>query len=178
MDRKMVPVTNTTDTPIFIGSDMVVPGDTRHFPLHLVPEHLRPEDPSLCTYGVESSSDRVVVGEDAPPAAEPQRVLLHPLEPILDLPLEEIREKLAEIHDLPTIDALTDIELDRGDDNRRDVLDELAEAQFRIADAAKQKQIADEDVAAEQLKRAAGSPPPVPGSGPPAGASTGSGALS
>lgn len=41
-----VPVTNTTEMPIYVGGAMVPPGETRHFPAHQVPEHLRPKAPA------------------------------------------------------------------------------------------------------------------------------------
>lgn len=37
-----IPVTNNTEMPIYVGSSMVPPGETRHFDEQDVPHHLRP----------------------------------------------------------------------------------------------------------------------------------------
>jgi hypothetical protein len=37
-----VPVENKTKMPIYVGSAMIPPGETRHFDEHEVPHHLRP----------------------------------------------------------------------------------------------------------------------------------------
>lgn len=37
-----IPVTNNTAMPIYVGSNMIPPGETRHFDEADVPEHLRP----------------------------------------------------------------------------------------------------------------------------------------
>lgn len=39
---KNCPVHNNTKMPIYVGADMIPPGETRHFYLSDVPEHLRP----------------------------------------------------------------------------------------------------------------------------------------
>ena len=36
------PVTNNTASPIYVGADMIPAGETRHFFLDQIPEHLRP----------------------------------------------------------------------------------------------------------------------------------------
>lgn len=38
-----VPVTNNTKMPMWVGSSMIPPGETRHFEAHHVPQHLRPK---------------------------------------------------------------------------------------------------------------------------------------
>lgn len=40
---KKIPVTNNTAMPIYIGAAMLPPGETRPFPEHQVPAHLRPK---------------------------------------------------------------------------------------------------------------------------------------
>ncbi len=41
-EQKNCPVTNNTKMPIYVGADMIPPGETRHFYPSQVPEHLRP----------------------------------------------------------------------------------------------------------------------------------------
>ena len=41
----MIPVTNNTAMPMYVGVHMIPAGETRHFPLDQVPEHLRPAAP-------------------------------------------------------------------------------------------------------------------------------------
>mgnify|MGYP000393750727 CR=1 FL=1 len=40
--NEKVPVTNNTAMPIYVGSHMIPPGETRHFDAAAVPEHLKP----------------------------------------------------------------------------------------------------------------------------------------
>jgi len=40
--EKKIPVTNNTSMPLYVGASMVPPDETRHFPEHQVPAHLRP----------------------------------------------------------------------------------------------------------------------------------------
>ncbi|MCB5187375.1 hypothetical protein LG200_05070 [Methylobacillus caricis] len=42
MDK--IPVSNTTDCPIWVGASMVAPGETRHFYPHEVPPEFRPAE--------------------------------------------------------------------------------------------------------------------------------------
>ena len=49
-----VPVTNNTAMPIYVGSNMVPPGETRHFDLAEVPEHLRPAPAEVAAEAVET----------------------------------------------------------------------------------------------------------------------------
>lgn len=37
-----IPVENKTEMPMYVGSTMILPGETRHFEEHQVPAHLRP----------------------------------------------------------------------------------------------------------------------------------------
>jgi hypothetical protein len=39
------PVHNNTGMPIYVGTSMILPGETRHFHEHEVPHHLRPAAP-------------------------------------------------------------------------------------------------------------------------------------
>ncbi len=130
---KIVPVTNTGIEPLYVGSSMVLPGDTRHFPLNEVPEHLRPKDLDAIRHGNEDVAVQTLQDPaDAPAVLLPPPA--HPLAHILDLPAEELRTELAKVDTIETIDALTDLELDRGDLKRKEVLDLLADAQFAIVE--------------------------------------------
>jgi len=73
---KMIPVTNNTKNAIPVGSSYVMPGETKHFPAHQVPVHLRPR---------------------AEP--EPQKEQANPLLAVLDLTIPKIKEKLPEYSD-------------------------------------------------------------------------------
>ena len=41
-----IPVHNPNDHPIYVGTSMILPGETRHFDKHEVPRHLWPKDDS------------------------------------------------------------------------------------------------------------------------------------
>lgn len=40
---KMIPVHNSTEMPLYVSGAMVPPDETKHFPEHQVPAHLRPQ---------------------------------------------------------------------------------------------------------------------------------------
>lgn len=132
---KLIPVTNNTEAPIYLGSRMLLPGDTRHFPEAEVPAHLRlPEGHVSCT-GLEAVQP--VDDEAAPggPARTPEPEPADPLQAILAGSPEEIAERLQAIDDTAVIGQLEDIELAKDDACRREVLGLLADRQFAIADA-------------------------------------------
>ncbi len=84
--EKRIPIINTTAMPIYVGSNMVPPGETRDFPESQVPLHLRPQ-------------------EEAAPAAPEQPADL--IADLLKLTVKEVVE---------AFDALSDEELDRIDE--------------------------------------------------------------
>jgi hypothetical protein len=45
MERR-IPVENNTAMPIYVGSNMIPPGETRDLPISQVPPHLRPPEPA------------------------------------------------------------------------------------------------------------------------------------
>lgn len=132
---KLIPVTNNTEAPIYLGSRMLLPGDTRHFPEAEVPAYLRlPEGHVSCT-GLEAVQP--VDDEAAPggPARTPEPAPADPLQAILAGSPEEIAQRLQAIDDTAVIGQLEDIELAKDDACRREVLGLLADRQFAIADA-------------------------------------------
>lgn len=83
--EKRIPVSNNTQMPIYVGSNMVPPGETRDFPESQVPPHLRPV--------AQVAETAPAPGNDGDPLLE-----------LLDKPIKEITPLLA---------ALTDDELTR-----------------------------------------------------------------
>lgn len=145
---KLIPVTNTTAAPIFIGDRMLAPGDTRHFPESQVPAHLRlPAGHTSCV-GLEAMDGPTA---DAPgaPLSNPQPAPENPLEAILAGSPDEIAVRLAEIHDTAVIGQLEDLELARDDECRKEVLGLLADRQFAIADARHSQEEAAREAAPE-----------------------------
>ncbi|MEW6647198.1 MAG: hypothetical protein AB1450_08375 [Pseudomonadota bacterium] len=83
--EKRIPVSNNTQMPIYVGSNMVPPGETRDFPESQVPPHLRP--------AAHVAETAPAPGNDGDPLLE-----------LLDKPIKEIT---------PLLTALTDDELTR-----------------------------------------------------------------
>lgn len=69
--NNLIPVTNNTKNAIPVGSSYVMPGETKHFPEHQVPPHLRPVE-----------------------QAEPEQKKEQPLLADLKLSIPKITEKL------------------------------------------------------------------------------------
>lgn len=81
--EKRIVVTNTTAMPLYVGSEMVPPGETRDFAESSVPPHLRP----------------------APAAPEAPAPVSDPIADLLDQPVKAIAAAIAERGELgvPTI---------------------------------------------------------------------------
>lgn len=86
--EKRISIANTTAMPIYVGSHMVPPGETRDFPESLVPPHLRPA----------SVEEAPVVADD-------------PLVALLDENIKTIQAKLPDLADAD-IARLLEIESD------------------------------------------------------------------
>lgn len=110
MNDDRIPVHNATAMPMYVAGAMIPPGETRHFPAHQVPAHLRP----------------------APKEAEPEA----PADPLAELvkrPVKEIEHALSGLSDA---DLVRLIELDAADGTPRKTLaEEVAEEQLRRASA-------------------------------------------
>lgn len=109
---KLIPVTNNTANAIPVGSGYVMPGETRHFPEHQVPAHLRPAD------------------EAAP---EPQIEGTRSIEEMASGTVQEIAGKIPDLNDYE-LELLRTIEEER-DKPRQGVLNAIAEEDLKRADA-------------------------------------------
>lgn len=147
--EKIVAVTNEGKEPIYIGSLMVVPGDTRHFPIEQVPEHLRPKE--------------------APPATDPVPSGEPPADPIAAAFSCKSEELVATITSLTAIPAMVPIEqliesrdkvielieVERASPTpRTHVLDALSSFQVAIGDALQTAYEAKDKVDAEAKAQA------------------------
>ncbi|MGE0358659.1 MAG: hypothetical protein AB7P08_17285 [Burkholderiales bacterium] len=157
---KIIPVTNPTDSPIFIGDRILAPGDTRHFPEAEVPEHLRLPPGHTSCHGVEAMPEP----GSAPPAGSPPGPAAaaaseNPLVALLTGSVEEITLRLAEVTDMSVIGELEDLELAKDAECRREVLSALADRQFAIADERHRLEDAAAEAAAAKAK--SGEAPPA-----------------
>jgi len=104
-----IPVHNNTKMPIYVGASMVPPGETRHFPEHQVPAHLRP-----------------ALAKKAAPAAAPA------VTDILDKTIKEIVPLLSTYsdEDLQILKAA-----EQAGKTRDGIMKAIAEEELRRADA-------------------------------------------
>lgn len=111
----MIPVTNNTAMPIYVGAEMVPAGETRLFHEWLVPEHLKPQE---------------AVAEA--PAEEVQ-----PPDAVAELSEKSAKDVIAAIEGLTDqqLERLGDLEQARGDRVRTTVLAAIAEANLKRAEA-------------------------------------------
>jgi len=107
-----IPIKNTGKTPLPVGGFMVLPGETRIFPEHHVPPHLRP-----------------VVAEAEVEAPDPDA----DLKALLEGNVGEVREALPAFTD-DELDSLEALESeDAGGKGRKGVLEAIAEARLQRA---------------------------------------------
>lgn len=97
-----IPVTNNTASPIFVASQMIPPGETRHFEAHHVPPEHRP------------------VPADPEPEAAPAP---HPLAQSLDAKVADVLAGLAALSDAELAEIET---LEREGRNRKGVIEGIA----------------------------------------------------
>ncbi|MGD9836168.1 MAG: hypothetical protein AB7U92_25735 [Piscinibacter sp.] len=122
-----IPIHNHSPMPLWVGGTMVPPGETRIFPMHQVPEHLRP----------------------APVAAEPEAVVDLVLA-LLDGSVADVAEGLGDLLD-ESLDRLESAE--KAGKARKGVMSAIAEERLRRANAAQiREQLAQmDDAALEKL---------------------------
>lgn len=109
----MIPVTNNTAMPIYVGAEMVPAGETRLFHESQVPEHLRP-------------------------AAEPQPADEAPAQPdaVAELADKPAKDVIAGLETLTTeqLERLGELEQAKGDKARSTVLAAVSELILKRAD--------------------------------------------
>lgn len=86
------PVHNNTGMPIYVGTAMILPGETRHFHEHEVPHHLRPAAPPA-----ETTEE-----PPADPLAELLKSKVSDVESALPGLSDEDLERLGELEQLST----------------------------------------------------------------------------
>lgn len=111
----MIPVTNNTAMPIYVGAEMVPAGETRLFHEWLVPEHLKPAPEAPAEAAAEDAPPDVVAELSEKPAKD----VIAGIEALTDEQLER----------------LGDLEQARGDKVRTTVLAAIAEANLKRAEA-------------------------------------------
>lgn len=160
-----IPVTNDTAMPIYVGSAMIPPGETRHFDEEQVPHHLRPEKPAEAVSAPDPSAALAELLEGS--VAEVKGSLS-------DLSLEDV-ERLGEMEQLgqkrkTLLAAIADEVLNRDEDTKcasflltgeEEMIANLGvltdSALVRIAEmesAGQNREAVLSAIAAEQLKRA------------------------
>jgi hypothetical protein len=107
----MIPVTNNTKMPIYVGAAMVPAGETRLFHEHEVPVHLRP----------------------APEVAAPEAPKADPVVELAKLPAKEIIAGLDALTN-EQLDQLAAIEQVKGDKARSTVLNHISELVLKRAE--------------------------------------------
>lgn len=107
-----IPVTNHGTTSLSVGSAVVLPGETKHFPAHLVPIHLRAD-----------------AQPEAPPADEPDTERLA-LDEILEHNVTQITEMLPAL----SLGELDDLEIAETEGKaRKGLLSAIVEERLRRA---------------------------------------------
>lgn len=126
--EKRIPVTNNTNMPLYVGSNIVPPGETRDFPESQVPHHLRPQKD------------------------EPAKEQAAPADPLAELLKGTVKEVTAGLDGLLTEDLETLGELEQLGQARKGVLSAIGELLLgRAAQAdmmAKVAAFTDEELAA------------------------------
>lgn len=128
---KLIAVVNNGTSPIYVGDQVVVPGNCRHFDEDLVPLHLRPAV-------VEAAAEIAV----APPPADPLAAELG-CEP------EQLLDAIAAVADVGQIMKLAELELASATP-REGVLDALGDRQMAIAEEVQRQR--DEEAAGQRAE--------------------------
>lgn len=110
--EKRIPVTNNTKMNLYVGSNIVPPGETRDFPESHVPHHLRPQ------------------------ADEPVREQGAPADPLGEMLKSSVKEISAGLDGLSTDDIERLGDLEQAGQARKGVLSAVSEALLARADAA------------------------------------------
>lgn len=113
--EKRIPVINDTKMPIYVGSNIVPPGETRDFPESQVPVHLRPAP-----------------AEDTPAAAEAGHEE-NPLVSLLDQKVDDVKAAIPGLADAE-VELLGELEQMSGNP-RKGVLSAVAEEILKRAEA-------------------------------------------
>lgn len=109
---KKVAVTNTNAMPIYVGAQMIPAGETRHFDVDQVPEHLRPAP------------------EEAEPVAEP----IDPMQALSEGKVSDITAALPALSDAD-LEHLGELEQTKGDAARKTLLAAIADETIKRAEA-------------------------------------------
>lgn len=135
--EKQIPIHNDSPNPIYVGTAMVAPGDTRVFNEADVPPHQRPDAAQANDIDVvESPAPVVVAGSDVALAGEgsgghaDNDAMLHAL---LEGSVASVNKQLAELSDAD-LERLGDLE--QLGQRRITLLSAIAEAQLQRANAA------------------------------------------
>lgn len=114
--EKRIPVINNTNMSIYVGSNIVPPGETRDFPESQVPMHLRPADAD--SNAAETEPD------------------IQPEDPLAELLRHKIADVEAALPSLSDADVERLGELEQLDDNpRKGVLSAIGEEVLKRAEA-------------------------------------------
>lgn len=134
--EKQIPIHNDSANPIYVGTAMVAPGDTRVFNEADVPPHQRPDAQVDDIDVVESPAPVVVAGSDVALAGEgsgghaDNDAMLHAL---LEGSVASVNKQLGELSDAD-LERLGDLE--QLGQRRITLLSAIAEAQLQRANAA------------------------------------------
>lgn len=154
---KLIAVVNDTDSPIYVGDQVVVPGNCRHFDEDLVPPHLRPAEASL----------PAETGPADPPADETD-----PVAKELGCASEQLLDRIAAIEDPGLIMKLAELEIGRGDAAREAIVDALGQRQLELGEKLREEAEREKDPAAPNAaqapQQAADAAPAPAGDGAPA----------
>jgi hypothetical protein len=107
--EKRISVSNNTKMNLYVGSNIVPPGETRDFPESQVPHHLRPQEES--------------------PAKEPAA----PADPLAELLKGTVKEVVAVLKGMPLADIEKLGELEQAGQARKGVLSAIADIQLTHA---------------------------------------------
>jgi phage-related minor tail protein len=127
--RDRISISNTTGMPMFIGSDMIAPGDTRDFFADQVPEHYRPAP----AQAEPTAEERAAAEEQARLEAEERQRAEHEARLALSAKINDLLSKTVEnikaSFPVLTVEELTAVaaaELLKGDAARKTLLESLS----------------------------------------------------
>lgn len=120
-----VPVTNNSKMPIYVGSEMIPPGETRHFDVADVPAHLRPA-------AAEPEAEAVVVDPVEELSGKSAKDIIAAIPGLSDPQLEQLNtlEQARETPRSTVLKAISEASLTRAD---LDGLSEKPEAEIIAA---------------------------------------------
>lgn len=125
--RDRISITNTTAMPMYVGSDMIAPGDTRDFWADQVPEHYRPQTaPAPAPTEAElAEAERLRLEAEEKAKAEALEAAGKKIAELLANTVENITGSFPVLSD-DEIAALQTAEAAKGDDARKTLIEALA----------------------------------------------------